>query len=53
MNNAKKKMLDQENDTFSEIGLHMITFSLNIKIQMGSKKLKKHSTVVIYMMVSG
>lgn len=52
MNNAKKKMLDQENDTFSEIGLLMINFCLNIKIQMGSKKLK-HSIVVINTMVSG
>lgn len=48
----KKKILDPENDNFSEIGLHMPTFCLNMKIQMGSKKLKKHSTVVIYMMVS-
>lgn len=53
MNNDKKKMLDQENDTFSERGLHMLTFCLNIKIQISSKKLKKHSSVVIYTMVSG
>lgn len=37
MNNVKKKILDQENDTFSEIGLHMPTFCLNIKIHMGYK----------------